>query len=66
MWQYKIGVVVQEKDIISKGFFSGSDQRNRFGHIIGFAVNVYGETILRVKWDDEIITTTHPNNVTYE
>ncbi len=55
---YKLGVVVQPKDIL-KGIGIGWT----FGHIVGFSVNSTKETVLIVLADDETRQYIHPGNV---
>lgn len=35
----------------------------RIGHIEGFTRNAVGEVILSVAWDDDTVTSIHPNHV---
>lgn len=64
MWKYKIGTVVRQKDHSSLGW--GDIRRPMFGHVIGFANNGFGETILEIRWEDETTAITHPANVLTE
>jgi hypothetical protein len=54
MWKYRIGTVVK-------------DRYGEWGHIVGFARSVSGETNLRVKTSNtEAIREIHPANLTFE
>lgn len=59
MWKYKLGTVVRAKH-----------DENKWGHIVGFALNDLDETILSIMWindgenrDEDII---HPHNLVFE
>lgn len=63
MFDYAIGTVVREKDGSRGGIYSGNAVRDMFGHVVGFTINAFFETILVVKWDDGSEQQIHPNNV---
>ncbi len=58
MWKYKIGTVVKhnpDREVFTTDY--------GWGHITGFALNAFGETVLIIKWSDGKEFPVHTENV---
>lgn len=61
MWKYKIGTVVKHDPIRDM-----TDKTYGWGHVTGFCINAFGETVIIVKWSDGKEFPVHTANVITE